>query len=98
MDFDDLDYFPRRGKRAERAAQAKGEWTKEQCLKALRESGLRFHEVHKGDVCVFREHGKPTVDFYTRKSRWQIRGFKKTMHGTVAEFVEWYRRLRETDQ
>jgi len=87
MDYDDIDYFPRRGKRAERADAAKGEYTKQQNLEALRASGLKFHEINKGDVCVFRSPLRPSVDFFTRKNRWQVRGQKKTAHGTVAEFI-----------
>jgi len=92
MDYDNLDYFPRRGKPTTRVDE-KGEWTKEQNLKAMRESGLAFHEVKNGDVCVFRQPGKPTVDFFTRKNRWQIRGQKKTTHGTVSEFRQFIARL-----
>lgn len=87
MDYDDIDYFPRKGKRAERADAAKGEHTKHHNLEALRTSGLKFHEVNNGDVAVFRSSGKPTVDFFTRKNRWQVRGQKKTTHGAVGEFI-----------
>jgi hypothetical protein len=103
MDNEDMDYFPRAGKRAERSDAAKGEYTKQQNLAKLREptreggAALKFHEVNNGDVCVFRASGRPTVDFHTRKNRWQVRGHKKTTHGTVTEFIEFIMQFHDLD-
>ncbi|AEY69561.1 hypothetical protein AH2_00016 [Burkholderia phage vB_BceS_AH2] len=44
----------------------------------------------RGDRYVFRIPQKLTVEFYTRKNRWRVRGQKKTTHGTIEQFMQWF--------
>lgn len=69
----------------------KGEWTKDMNLLKLNSNGLTYSLSANGDIAIFRQPGKPTVDFYLRKNRWKVRGAKKTTFGTVEEFIAWYR-------
>ena len=43
------------------------------------------------DRVVLRIPQKLTVDFFTRKNRWRVRGQKKTTHGTVEQFIAFVR-------
>lgn len=76
-----------RGMKQERHA----EWFAKN-MEALRASGLRFTE-HATSV-VFREPGKPAVDFYPHTGRWRLVGRKnggsKTMSGGAKAFLRWY--------
>ena len=91
MDYDDIDYFRRRDVNSQVTTDA----TKLHNLKELRASGLKFVEVISGDVAVFKERGKPTVEFYTRRSRWKVRGQRLTHFGSVSEFVAWMAQFRD---
>lgn len=90
MDPDDIDYFQRRNVNDPTTTDA----TKLHNLNALKATGLTFAEVNSGDILVFREAGKPTVEFFTRRSRWKVRGNPKTHHGSVSEFTNWLGALR----
>jgi hypothetical protein len=76
-----------RGMKQERHA----EWFKKN-MEVLRASGLAFTE-HTTSV-VFREPGKPAVDFYPHTGRWRLVGRKnaggKTMSGGAKGFLAWY--------
>ena len=91
MDYDDIDYFRRRDVNNQATTDA----TKLHNLTALRASGLKFIEVISGDVAVFKERGKPTVEFYTRRSRWKVRGQRLTHFGSAVEFAAWLKKFRE---
>ena len=69
MDYDDIDYFQRRDVNNPATTDA----TKLHNLTALRASGLKFTEVTSGDLLVFKERGKPTVEFYTRGHETAVR-------------------------
>lgn len=86
MDDDDLDYFPRRMTAEEKQADTN---TKNFNLRRFVALGLLFSKARNGDMCVFRSTGKPTVDFFTRKNRWKVRGQKKTTYGSADEFAAW---------
>lgn len=73
------------------AKEDRGAWLKETTLLKLERSGLTYTLVKNGDVAVFRIPNSMTVDFYTRKNRWRVRGYPKTTHGTVDEFIAWFR-------
>lgn len=90
MDPDDFDQFKRRSLSEAVTTDA----TKQMNLEALRKSGLVFSETNSGDILVFRERCKPTVEFYTRRSRWKLRGQSSGHFGSVAEFLAWFRQLR----
>lgn len=38
---------------------------------------------------VIRIPNKLTVDYFTTKSRWRVRGQSKSSHSTVGQFLEW---------
>jgi hypothetical protein len=44
-----------------------------------------------GDTAVLRITQTMTVEFYTRRNRWKVRGHKKTTHGTVEQFIAFVR-------
>lgn len=91
MDQDDFDqYRPRRANDASTT-----DATKLHNLTEMRKTGLEFSESEGGDVLIFRSHGRETVEFLTRRSRWRVRGKPgKTHFGTVGQFVTWLRQLR----
>lgn len=72
----------------------KGEWLRETNLMKLKRTPFRFSLNDKSDIAIFRESGKPTVDFYLRKNRWKVRGEKKSRYGTSDEFITWYKAFR----
>lgn len=90
MDHDDIDYCKPRNVNDPTTTDA----TKLHNLNAMKATGLKFTEADNGDTLVFREHGKPTVEFFTRRSRWKVRGNPKTHHGSVSEFAHWIDALR----
>ena len=90
MDPDDFDQFKPRSLNEPVTTDA----TKQMNLEALRKSGLVFSETNSGDILVFRERCKPTVEFYTRRSRWKLRGQSSNHFGSVAEFVAWMTQFR----
>lgn len=53
-------------------------------------SGFSVSMEDHGDRYVFRIPQKLTVEFYTRKNRWRVRGQKKTTQGTVEQFMRWF--------
>ena len=66
-------------------------------MTALRASGLRF--VERETAVLFREVGKPRVDFYPHTGRWRVVGVgkTKTMRGGAKAFLAWYSRQGEVE-
>lgn len=89
----DQDYYP--GANRERAD--KGVWLKVNNTDAIEQSGLPYSSLRGGDVLVFRSTGKASVDYFPAKNRWQVRGAKKTTHGTVREFIAFIRQFYSTE-
>ena len=48
--------------------------------------GMRF--VFKETVCLFRETGKPKIDFYPHTGRWKSKN--KIHRGGAISFINWY--------
>lgn len=90
MDEDDFDQFKPRRLTDSTTTDA----TKHMNMEALRKSGLTFSETNSGDILVFRERGKPTVEFYARRSRWKVRGRSATQFGSTTAFIEWLKDFR----
>ena len=90
MDYDDVDYFKRRNVNDSATTDA----TKLHNLTALRASGLKFTEANNSDMAVFKERGKPTVEFYTRRTRWKVRGQRLTHFGSTGDFIDWLKKFR----
>lgn len=66
------------------------EWKAEN-LDLLRTSGLTYRLTNNNETAVFRELGKPKVDFYPSTGRWRIVGANsRTMGGHALKFIEWY--------
>jgi hypothetical protein len=75
------------------------EWYAEN-MAALRASGLRFEE--RPTSVLFREPGKPRVDFYPHTGRWRVVGERpdpkarrrgadgRTLRGGAKAFLGWY--------
>lgn len=65
---------------------------REENLAALRASGLRFEE--RATAVLFRESGKPRVDFYPHTGRWRIvgapNGPTRPLSGGARKFLVWY--------
>lgn len=70
-------------------------------LGILRKSGLRF-EVREtrdgllGASVLFREPGKPRVDFFLSTGRWRVvgDGKQRLRRGMALGFLAWYRRQK----
>jgi hypothetical protein len=45
-----------------------------------------------GEAILFRESGKPKVDFYPSTGRWRVPGSFKTFRGGAESFLSWYER------
>jgi hypothetical protein len=66
------------------------EW-KQKNTETLTFSGLDFVATNGGETFLFREPGKPKVDFYPSTGRWRIVGAtRKTFKGGARSFLNWY--------
>ena len=55
----------------------------------LKASGYKYET--KPTALLFREGGKPSVDFYPHTGRWKDNSDKNRMHkGGAAKFLDWY--------
>jgi len=64
-----------------------------QNMEALNKSGLKF-TVSSGGAVLFREVGKPKVDFYPSTGRWRVATDPtiKTFKGGAESFINWYKK------
>lgn len=54
-------------------------------------SGLSFRSTNNGECLVFREKGKPKVDFYPSSGRWRdVGSSKRNYSGGAQKFLDWY--------
>lgn len=78
------------GMKEERQARH-AQWHEEN-MATLNASGLRF-QIRETAV-LFREAGKPRVDFYPHTGRWRIvggaNGPTRPLSGGAKRFIEWY--------
>lgn len=64
-----------------------------------RNTNILLHSPHTltvtnaGESILFREPGKPKVDFYPSTGRWRIPGTSITFNGGAKKFLRWYERL-----
>lgn len=65
------------------------EWHRKN-MEALNTSGHKFKETNYGETILFREPGKPKVDFYPSTGRWRVSGMSKTFRGGAEVFLRWY--------
>lgn len=69
-------------------------WKREN-LTALEASGLRYETANNGETLLFREPGKPRVDFYPSTGRWRVVGVstpQPARGGGARNFLRWYAR------
>ncbi len=59
-------------------------------MKALTASRIPFKETNGGESILFRDPGKPKVDFYPSTGRWRDVSNNKTHSGGGAKFIAWY--------
>lgn len=78
-------YSGLRGMRQEKHA----DW-KASNLERLRASGIPFSE--RPEACLFREPGRPRVDFYPSTGRWRVVGGGRTFRGGAGAFLKWYQK------
>lgn len=74
--------------RAHRQAKH-AEW-KERNLETLLRSKLTLTIKSGGESVLFREPGKPKVDFYPSTGRWRVAGLTRTFSGGADSFLNWY--------
>ena len=66
------------------------EW-KDENMDVLRTSHLDFKVTNNGETILFREKGKPKVDFYPSTGRWRNVGPNaRTFSGGAMKFLDWY--------
>jgi hypothetical protein len=66
------------------------EW-KDENTDVIRSSKIPHRSTNNGESLVFREPGKPKVDFYPSTGRWRVvSGQGRTMGGHAMKFLEWY--------
>jgi hypothetical protein len=59
-------------------------------------SGVPHTFTNNGESVLFREKGKPKVDFFPSTGRWRIVGKNaRTMGGGAKRFIEWYSQQTE---
>ncbi len=64
---------------------------KSQNTVALQASQFVYTVTNNGETYLFREPGKPKVDFYPSTGRWRVAGKSQTFSGGAAGFIRWYR-------
>ncbi|MHB9110429.1 MAG: hypothetical protein ACYDCO_25535 [Armatimonadota bacterium] len=76
-----------------KARQASHQRNYEQNMAILRQSGLKFEE--RSTSVLFREYGKPRVDFFPHTGAWRLvgkpTGKPLTYSGGASRFISWYR-------
>lgn len=58
-------------------------------LARLAKSGL-VYKLAGEETVIFREEGKPKVDFYPSTGRWRIAGDTRVYRGGAGSFIKWY--------
>lgn len=62
-------------------------------LELLQKSGHIFTVTNGSEQLMFREPGKPPVDFWPSTGRWRIpKAGSKTHNGGATSFLAWYRK------
>jgi len=59
-------------------------------VRKLQQAGIPI-KIVMGDIAIIRMPCKPTIELNLRRSRWKLRGQKKSTFGTLDEFIDWYR-------
>lgn len=99
MDDDDIDYYPRAGKRAGRIVKhetEKGEYTKQINLLTFTQNYFPHYVNQKDDTAHFwNEQGLKAV-FYLRKNSWTVSDKDKRVYGTAGQFLTWWRDQQPT--
>lgn len=85
----DLAEFYAENRKAKRLRNAK---QKIENTAVIEESGIPFESSNNGQSLMFREKGKPQVDFYPSTGRWQLVKTNKIINGGAEAFLNWYRR------
>lgn len=63
----------------------------EENLAILRASDIPFKLTPDGTCCLFRQEGKPKVDFYPHTGRWRVPAkHTGTFRGQAKAFLAWY--------
>ena len=99
MDEDDIDYYPRAGKRTGRAVKQeteKGEYTKQMNLLTFTRNYIPHYVNQKDDTAHFwNEQGLKAV-FYLRKNFWTVSDRDRRFYGTAWQFLAWWRDRQPT--
>ena len=72
--------------KADRQDRHRTYWAKN--MSALEKSGLEFRVANR-ECVLFRETGKPSVDFYPSTGRYRVNG-GKARSGSAERFINWY--------
>ena len=70
--------------------QQHADW-KQKNTAILESGGLNLTVTNYGETILFRESGKPMVDFYPSTGRWRVAGVTRTFRGGADAFLNWYR-------
>lgn len=55
----------------------------------------RYKIVQDSRVAIFREPGKPKVDYYYSRNKWRVAGKRKIFSGDFNSFENWYNKQTE---
>jgi hypothetical protein len=69
------------------------EW-KRTNMGVLEAAGIEFRSTNNGETLLFRERGKPKVDFYPSTGRWRVAGVSRAFSGGAEAFLRWYAKER----
>lgn len=88
-DDDDWRGFSQHMKDQRKARHA--QW-KAEATAAIAASGIPHRMANNGETILFREAGKPRVDYYPSTGRATINGSAARSFGPAAQFLAWYRK------
>lgn len=56
----------------------------------LEASGIPFTSTNNGEALLFREWGRPRIDFYPSTGKWRVDNVR-TYGGHATKFLQWYK-------
>jgi hypothetical protein len=80
------------GAMREATRQRHAEW-KTNNMATVQKADVVYRTANAGETLLFREPGKPKVDFYPSTGRWRVVGDPtntRTMGGGAEKFLKWY--------
>mgnify|MGYP001544540243 CR=1 FL=1 len=88
-DDDDFDWKHYQHGMKEYRQKRHSDW-KQESTAVIQASGIQHRITNGGETILFRQPGKPSVDFYPSTGRARINGNGARSFGGAAQFLAWY--------